>query len=184
MSRSDVLVTILVVLGIVGILWFFFYAVSTIVDDIIRWRRSARFRARLVLAIKNGQLSWEQVKIIAGASLVGKTDRRSVLHDVLSLSLTSGDQKLTPHTSLIEDYIRSDQRDEPFEDMPQGIRIHLERLRQQMPSRPELIEALVEHLRDARIQAAQQRKRQSIINSLSLIVGVLGFLIGVISLVR
>jgi hypothetical protein len=173
-----------VIIGIIivylGMSVFLIALINSIIGDYRRSKSTSKFKQSLTLAIKTSQPTWNQIRTIASGQPITKLQMRSFLKELLTESL-AGDEGLKAHAALIESYILADQEDEPFDDMPQEIRIHLERLRDQIPNRPELVETLVEHLRDTRIKTVRQKKRQNLINMLSLLLGLIGLIIGIIS---
>ena len=183
MTTVDVILMIVIMLVLLAVAGALLFLVVAVLDDHRKAKERERFKQSLRESVKHSQPSWNQVKTIASARSLSKREVTQVLKELLTIAL-EGDIALKPHINLVESYVEADAEEEPFEDMPQQIRIHLERLKEQLSNRPELLEALVAHLRDAKIETVRQRRRQNMINVLSLIAGLVGLLIGLVPIIR
>jgi hypothetical protein len=162
---------------LIGFIWTSF-------NEYAKNREKTQFLGDLRMAIKSSQPTWTQVNLMSSIRPLTKRDVSYVVRELLTEALKGDDSRLKPHVALLESYIAADQEQEPYEDMPQEIRIHLERLREQLPERPELLEALVDHLRDSKIRSVREKRRQSLISIVSLIIGLAGFVITVIAVLQ
>jgi hypothetical protein len=159
-----------------------FAAVNSLLNNYGKNKGISKFRSDPRQAIIDTQPTWDQVRIMASTQPITTEDVSIVVREIMTEAL-SASARLKPHIALIETYVQADKSDEPFEDMPQDIRIHLERLRDQLPNRPELLEALVNHLRDAKTKNVRLAKRQSLVNIISLMVGLAGLIVGIVSII-
>ena len=157
--------------------------VVSVINNYGKNRAISSFKSLLREAIVNSQPTWNQVRLMASTRPLTTGDISTIIRELLAEALGGYSAKLKPHIPVIESYIDEDKQDEPFEDMPQEIRIHLERIRDQLSNRPELLEALVNHLRDVRTENVRRTKRQALVSIVSLIVGLAGLIVGVLSII-
>lgn len=179
-----------IIAGIIFVAFFALLAVALIsivfsfINNYEKNRATSSFKGLLREAIINTQPTWNQVRLMASTRPLTTGDVSKIVRELLAEALGGESARLKPHVAVIESYIDADQKDEPFEDMPQEIRIHLERIRDHLSNRPELLEALVDHLRDVRTESIRRTKRQTFVNVGSLVVGLAGLIVGVLSIFR
>ena len=146
--------------GLVGGATFFAWLLTSILTDYfsIKWRK--QFEEDLALAVKNSQPSWEQILQIATSRHVKHTEVYWVLQRLLRELLTGRNTDLSQHRAVIESYIAKMKEAEPFEGMPNEIRIHLERLREHLPSSSGILEPLTTQIRELLSVNEKEQKQQ------------------------
>lgn len=122
------------ILGSAASFAFFLWALKSILDDYfsIRWQR--QFENDVTLAIADSQPSWEQILEIAETRNVGRQTVYRTLQRLIREALTGRNAPLKEHLGVLEGYLAKLKEDEPFEGLPDELRVHLERVREQLPN--------------------------------------------------
>ncbi len=179
---------------IIGIIVFFIFILLVIIFIVITFialaeeyaksKKLSKFKQDVLKALNNSKPTWHQIKLIAETQKLTQTDISIVIKQIISDLLIEGNESIKSNLILLESYLESYTNDEPFDDMPDDVRVHLERLKEQLPNRIELLDPIVNHLRDLKIANLRNRRRQKIIEIVSLIVGISGLLIGLYPLFK
>jgi hypothetical protein len=102
----------------------------------------------LRLAIKHSQPSWEHVSDIASTRNIKNTDVYWILQKFLREILTGRESDLASHQKIVEGYLTKIKEIEPFEGIPTEIRIHLERIKEQLSNDTMLMQPLTGQIRE------------------------------------
>jgi hypothetical protein len=178
------IVIIIFVVVYVGIILSAFVFLAGAIDSYIKKKKLSKFKQDIIKSIKNIQPTWNQINLIAETRKLTKAEVGKIIKELISDALTENDETLKSNLSLLESYISFYKNEEPFDDLPDDVRLHLERLKEHLPDRVELLEPIVNHLRDLKTVALRNRRRQKIIEIISLIVGVAGLIIGLYPLFK
>lgn len=162
--------------GLIGAVAFLSWLLGSILDDYlaIKWRK--QFEEDLALAVKNSQPSWEQILQIAASRHVKHTQVYWFLQRLLRELLTGRNTDLAPHRTVIEAYIAKMKEAEPFEGMPNEIRIHLERLREHLPDATGVLEPLTTQIRELLSVNEKEKKQQKYYTAGGFFIGIVGFI--------
>lgn len=182
MTNDQTVLTIFITLTIAFILVGVFSVIgiiANIYNNYISTRERAKFREDLTSAVKLTQPTWEQVLLISGTQSLSQTDVNIVLREMIRDALSGKAEGMQEHIALLESYLQSHKREEPFEDLPDDVRSHLERIKAHIPDRPELLDPLADQLRELKAKNIREKRRQSYINIVSLIIGIAGLIVGV-----
>lgn len=163
------LIPIFVVLLALG-LW-----VAVKLDEYRDYERR-RFKEDLTAAIQHSQPTWQQVLDIAETSEVSIATAYEVSRQLLKEILTGENKKLEPHRALIESYVTSHRKSEPFEGLPNEIRVHLERLRDALEGKDHLLEPFTLQVRELVSIHNRENKAQKRYTTWGFMVGVIGLL--------
>ncbi len=170
----------IVIVGLICVLivaaLFLAWVLGAILQDYFSIKWEKQFQEDLVLAVKNSQPTWNQIIQIAASRNVKNERVYWILQRVLREILTGRNADLVPHKGLVEDYISKMKEAEPFEGMPKEIRIHLERLREQLPAAPQLMEPLTSQIRELLSVNEREQKQQKYYTVGGFFLGIVGFL--------
>ncbi|NKE67853.1 hypothetical protein RAMLITH_18690 [Ramlibacter sp. RBP-2] len=133
-----------------------------------------KFKGEMVRAILHTQPSWQQMLDIAETSDVSVTTTYQLARELLKDILTGADKELQSHRALIEGYISTHKRTEPFEGLPNEIRIHLERLRDHLDGKDHFLEPLTIQIRELVTVYKKDYKAQKRYTTWGFFIGVAG----------
>lgn len=170
------LVIVGLICGLVAAAALLSWMLVSVLDDYFALRWEKQFQEDLILAVKNSQPSWSQVLQIAASRNVKNERVYWILQRLLREILTGRNSDLGPHKSLMEEYIAKMKESEPFEGMPKEIRVHLERLREQLPASPHLMESLTRQIRELLSVNEKEKRHQKYYTVGGFFIGILGFL--------
>jgi len=164
---------VVVVVAFAGwLLWM----LNSLVDDLIDLRLRKRFLIDLRGALETTQPGWGQVLDIGQSRGIGQRSVfvavRSLLRDVL----TGSEPTLLQHRSVLERYLESYRRAEPFEGLPSETRVHLERLQEVLGNDSLALEPLTIQIREMASVYRRDYIRQRIYTVWGFIVGIIGLL--------
>ena len=144
-----------------------------------KWRwggRVNRFNHDVRQIIWKRDITWEQLKLLAATHSVESYEIRNTLNDSYRTVLLSIDDE--PNIAKIkvrlDELIERYKQEEPFDELPAQIRIHLDRLKRLSDMNAPLVDDLAEQLRIFSLKAMAERRLQSRINLLSLLFGAAG----------
>lgn len=145
----------------------------------IKWSRE--FEEDLLEAVKTSQPSLDQILLIARTRQVKTASVYWILQRMLREILTGREATLLQHRGVIEKYIAAMDEAEPFEGMPSQIRIHLERLREQVPDARVLLDPLTAQIRELLAVNEKDKKQQRYYTVGGFILGVVGLFFAAIA---
>lgn len=164
---------VLLTLGALGyVLWTF----SLIVDGLFEHKARERLLKDMRAAVKVSQPPWDQVLEIARSRGVEQRGAYIVVRGLLREVLTGAESDLLSHRALLEGYLVSYRAAEPFEGLPSETRVHLERLREALGNRPELLEPLTTQVRELVSVYEKDKSRQRLYTVWGFIFGTVGLL--------
>src|SRR5690606_11807050 len=107
-------------------------------DEFIRLKQRKLFRQDIALSLmhKGEQLTLHHVQQIAQTRSISQNDIQRTLRILLREVLAERNLSLTRYQGLLESMLSEMKKTEPFEGLPSEIRIHLERLREEMQVDP------------------------------------------------
>ena len=135
-----------------------------------------RFRDDLVRAIVHSQPTWAQVLDMAETSEMSATTAYDISRQLLKDILIGSGKGIEPHQALIVSYIDSHKRSEPFEGLPNEIRVHLERLRDALAGKDHLLDPLTLQVRELVSVHHRETKTQKLYTTWGFFLGVIGLL--------
>lgn len=138
--------------------------------------RKRRFREELVAAILHCQPKWQQIIEMAETSSMPIALVHQMIRELHKTILTGANEKLQSHRPLIEGYITSHRRAEPFEGLPTEIRIHLERLNNALGDKEHLLDPLTTEIRELVTIHKKDYKLQKRYTSWGFFLGVAGLI--------
>ena len=138
-------------------------------------RKSVRFREDFVSSILHSQPTWGQVVEMAETEGVPLSRVYLFCRQFLKDILTGADpNKLKDHRALIETYIREHRKSEPFEGLPNEVRIHLERLSDALQGNSSILEPLTQQIRELVAMHSVESKKQRRYTAWGFFLGLLG----------
>lgn len=146
MSNADVYLSVIV--G--GVFIGGCVMVPKLIEDVVSFIKYLRFTKDLRSAILFCQPSWPQVCDLAKAA--GLTDR-SAYNIALSIRhsiMTGGEGKdgVADHRALVDSWIEEYRRAEPFEGLPDAMRVSLERLRADLGTNTDALQNITSSIRE------------------------------------
>jgi hypothetical protein len=136
--------------------------------------RKRKFREELIAAILHSQPNWHQIVEMAETSSMPVALVHHMVRELHKTILTGVNEKMQPHRALIEGYIASHRRAEPFEGLPTEIRIHLERLSGALGDKEHLLDPLTTEIRELVTIYKKDYKLQKRYTSWGFFLGVVG----------
>jgi hypothetical protein len=165
---------VLLVTVILFVWGYFLWAVNTITDSLINIRQRNKYKEALVKAmIINEDLTWDQAKVIAEVRLLSQSCIKKSLNRLIDEALTEKDFEVS--VKRLEAFKTSFNKDEPYDGIPNELKLPLDKIKKEIENGQELLEPLVGHLKEFSNQSAASKKRQNIISATSLIVGLISF---------
>lgn len=165
-------------LGLIGGTSFLLAVAISIIGEYFKEKdyRTRKFRDELVAAIEHSQPKWPQIVEIAETSSISVAVAHQITRELHKSILTGASQKLQPHRALLEGYIASHRRAEPFEGLPNEIRIHLERLNDALGDREHLLDPLTSEIKELVTIHKREYKMQKRYTSWGFFLGLVGLL--------
>ncbi len=146
------LIVLLVMGALIALMIFFAWVLGAIVEEIMDANRRTRqrhdFSKRLAGAAITSQPSWSRIADIADLTGIRDHDQIRVYRETLMAITTGEAPDLAPHENLIEGYLQEVRKRQPFEGMPEQLRVPLEKLRQSVDLDEEAFEPLTDQIRD------------------------------------
>lgn len=160
---------------------FLAWMLGSALDDIfaMKWRK--QFEEDLRLAVKHSQPSWEQLSDIASSRNVKNAEMFWVLQKLMREILTGRESDIGPHQAVIEGYLVKLKEIEPFEGLPNEIRIHLERIKEHVSKDPLLLQPLTSQIRELLSINKKEKRQQKYYTIGGFFVGFLGLIFAAIS---
>ncbi|MFC7300295.1 hypothetical protein [Cognatiluteimonas weifangensis] len=161
---------------LIGAAAFAFWQGSTLVDELLRLKQRKLFREDIALSLmhKGKSLTLQHVQQIAETRNVTQLDIQRTLRVLLREVLAERNLSLCPHQDWLESLLREMKDREPFEGLPSEIRIHLERLREEMPASSHKLEPLTTQIRELVALKGREYRLQKYYTVGGFILGVIG----------
>lgn len=161
---------------LIGAGGFLAWMLGSLLEDMfaMRWRK--QFEADLKLAIKHSHPSWEQVADMAASRNIKNEDIYWVLQKLLREILTGRETDLAAYRETVEGYIANLKEVEPFEGIPTEIRLHLERIKEQLSNNIHLMQPLTSHIRELLTVNEKEKRQQKYYTIGGFFVGFLGLI--------
>jgi len=177
--NNEIIGVVVGIIGIIAVASYFGFMVITIFDIIEKNSRRKQFEVDLKLSIKNSQASWDEIKGIASTRGLNQRDIIRILENNMREILTHREKDLLEHKDLVESYILEYKKYEPFEGIPDEIRIHLERLQEKVEIETSLLEPLTTQIVDLLKINNSVNKRQRFLAYTGVFFGIIGFIYGI-----
>ena len=161
-------------LAIGGLAWM----LGQLLNDYFSIKSRKQFEEDLVLALQNGEPTWEQIKLIAETRGVKNSDVSWVIKKLHREILTGRNEKISEKQQLINSYSELYKSEEPFEAIPDDIRLHLERVKDGIGDKSYLLEPVASHIKQLLEVKSREKKKDRIIAIVSLLIGVIGMGVG------
>ncbi|MCQ4346759.1 hypothetical protein NGA35_04800 [Pseudomonas stutzeri] len=150
---------VLIAIGVVGGLIFISWALGSMLEDIFEMKQISKFSKDFKDTVKHSKPSWEDVKEIASTRGLTQSKIQFTIREYNREIMAGREEDLSQHKELIKSYITQYRKDEPFEGLPNEVRIHLERLRDKINGNEHLLEPLTTQIKDL-LTINQKEKRQ------------------------
>lgn len=161
---------------LVGCTCYMLYQGNTLVDELIRRKQRKSFMEDLTLALihKGNVVSLQQIQQIAETRGVTQHDIQRCLKVLLREVLAQRNLSLQEHQPRIEGLIKEMKIREPFDGLPNELRIHLERLRDDLHQTPEHLEPLTIQIRELVALKSREHRVQKYYTVGGFALGVIG----------
>lgn len=169
----------LAILLIIVMITFIAWASSQILDDMLKLKSINEFSKDLKDSIKHSQPSWDEIKEIASTRGLTQAQIQPTIKKYYREIITGRDEELGQHKEIISGYIEKYRKDEPFEGLPSEVRIHLERIRDQINGNEHLLSPLTSQIKDLATANESDRKTQRYYTTGGFFVGLAGLLIAI-----
>ncbi len=145
----------------------------------IKWRN--QFLRQITEGLSNGNLEYEDIQHIAER---WSQDRKAVLFSLrvlLSKALSGDEAKLKDSCNLLRQLLRQHEQAEPYAELPENISIQLTALSASCEHEAALFKQLATSLSELYSSNQRQISRQSKLAFWSVVIGMVGIAIGVVS---
>jgi hypothetical protein len=175
METSTTVFLVIVGVMIVGMIggWVFNKFLDDIVSLYFLHKSKKSFEKDFIASVLHSQPSYEQMKEIAGTRSLTQELTLTIYCRHIREIRSGRNPELEPHLELIESYVKAFQKEQPFQDLPSDIRLHLERVRDQMDEKVTLV-ALTSHIRDLVNINNKENKKLKFYTVGGFFIGVLG----------
>lgn len=163
-------------IGIGLVLLIIVYRILKIIseDDILK-----SFEKDLRESVLHSQPDWDEIKDIAASREVSKKKLFSILIKTKREILTGRDKELEPHKSVIVNYLSKFNEEEPFEGMPDDLKVHLQRIRDKLVGNEALLDPLTAQINELLSINAKERRQQKNYTIIGVFVGVAGLVLAI-----
>lgn len=145
-----------IIFSIGGLLW----SLGNIFQEFIENKSLNSFSDDFKDAVNFSQPDWSEIKEIASTRGLTHSKVLFIMRKFYREVLTGRDKELLKHKNLIKSYIDQYRIDEPFEGLPNEIRIHLEKLREQLNGEEQYIEPLTGQIKELLKIYEKDKKKQ------------------------
>ena len=134
--------------------------------------------------IKSGMLQWEDLEILAQRWKQNRTDIHWILSDLLHESLTKPGKEGEILYGKIKELVKTEQSTEPFIELPESIRIHIENVSSRFrEDGDDVLRPLAAAICDNIVVSSKKAESQRKLTIWSFLVGLISLLIGITGLV-
>jgi hypothetical protein len=165
----------LALLALAGIVGFLSYALGTALEELFKQKRISKFEEDFKSAVNHSQPTWDEMKEIARTRWLSQKDVQHIYRRTMREILTGENETLSSHKELIRSYIERHNEEEPFEGIPNEIRIHLERLREKTDGQKDLLDPLTNQIKDLLSINEKEKKQQKYYTMGGFFIGLIGF---------
>lgn len=152
---GGIILFLIILFGLGCALWIF----NDLLNEYFNFIRRKVFKKDFEDCLKHSQPTWDDVKEIASISAVTHQSILKVLQHLHVQVLAGRNAELEQHKNLLQSYINSYKIEEPFEGIPNEIRMHLERLRENIGGSEHLLDPLTSQIREL-LSVKQKEMRQ------------------------
>lgn len=170
-----IILILIILFGLGCTLW----ALNDILNDYINFKLRKAFTKDFEDCVKHSQPSWDEVKEIASVSGVTHQAVQKSLKNLHVQIMAGRNTDLEPHKQLLESYIQNYKTEEPFEGIPNEIRMHLERLRENFDGKELLLEPLTSQIRELLSIKQKEVKQQKWYTIGGFVIGVAGLIFAI-----
>ncbi|MFT5759696.1 MAG: hypothetical protein ACI9LM_004463 [Alteromonadaceae bacterium] len=162
------------ILGVVFAIGLLSWMLGTILEDVFEAKWIKEFTKDFKDSVKYSQPSWDEIKEIASTRGLTQSKIQFTLRKFYREIITGRETDLLDHKLLIKGYIDKYREDEPFEGLPNEVRIHLEKVREQLAGNEHHLEPLTNQIKDLLTVNEKDRKYQRYYTIGSFFVGLAG----------
>ena len=158
-----------------------FYFLPVFLNEIDKSIKRKHFIRALNKAYEIEPPKWEHVEIIAKANRLNMECKKEALETMLRATITTKEAFTEDKLSYLEKQIEKIKSKEPFEGIPDNIKIHLEHIENMSSGNGYDLQPLANELREYNLSKIKERKFNKFIAVISLLVGLIGTVFGGIS---
>jgi len=137
----------------------------------------------ILQGIENEMLEWEDLEILAQRWKQNRTDIHWILSDLLHESLTEKDDKGKQLYTKVKELLKTEQKTEPFAELPESIRIHVENVSSRFrEDGDDVLRPLAASICDSIVESDKKSESQRKLTTWSFFVGIISLFIGILSL--
>ncbi|MBN2816419.1 MAG: hypothetical protein JXQ67_07015 [Campylobacterales bacterium] len=163
-------VAITIVIGVGIISW----SLTVVLEDILKLNSIKKFSEDFKASVKHSQPSWEEIKDIASTRGLTQSDIQFTIRKFHREILAGREATLSDYKEKVKSYIDLYKEEEPFEGLPNEVRIHLERLREQIDGKEHLLEPLTSQIKDLLTIYQKEKRYQKYYTTGSFFIGLIG----------
>lgn len=175
---EQILIYIYVGAVLIGLAFIFFVGVPAIIEALEKAANRKRFISSLKNAYEISPPVWNHVLIIAKKNFLDQEQMKLALERMLHDVITERSEYSKEKSDYIDSLLKRIIKEEPFEGIPDNLRIHLEHIHTIAEKEHFDIQPLANELRELTTKREKERKFGKLISMLSLLVGVVGAIYG------
>ncbi|MBY7955548.1 hypothetical protein KW472_01310 [Vibrio fluvialis] len=157
-------------------IWFFNSAIDSLIEIWVRRSNIKEFKSDFEKAVPFMQPDWSSIKRIANTRGLKPHHIYWTIEGYIRDIKTGQHENLLPHLVLIESYLDQYKHEEPFESLPNDIRLHLERIRDNLGS-SEPLAPLTAQIKDLLAIHSKENKKAKFYSVGGFFVGIIGILL-------
>lgn len=171
----DWIYVLIICIGVIGVSVFFAWFLGSVLGEIFEMNEISNFSKDFKDTVKHSSPTWEDIKEIASSRGLTQSKIQHTIRRYHREIMAGREKDLSPHKELIKGYINQYKNDEPFEGLPNEIRIHLERLRDQINGNNHLLEPLTSQIKDLLTMNKKEQRHQKYYTIGGFFIGLAGF---------
>lgn len=171
----DWIYVVIICICVIGVSAFLAWFLSSVLGEIFEIKEISNFSKDFKDTVKHSNPTWEDIKDIASSRGLTQSKIQYTIRKYHREIMAGREDELSPHKELIKSYINQYKNDEPFEGLPNEIRIHLERLRDQINGSNHLLEPLTSQIKDLLTMNEKEQRHQKYYTIGGFFIGLAGF---------
>lgn len=136
------------------------WMLGALLQEVFEGKWIKEFETDFKDSVRYSQPSWDEIKEIASTRGLTQSKIQFTIRKFHREILAGRESDLLDHKSLIKGYIDKYKKDEPFEGLPNEVRIHLEKIREQLLGNEHHLEPLTNQIKDLLTVNEKDRKYQ------------------------
>lgn len=173
------IIEIFFISGIILFLIILIIFINFILDELDKYFRINKFEKDYKSAILNNQIKWVDVRSIIQINKLKPEDIIFRIRKIHTEILIGREKDLNQYKDIIISHIEAYEEDEPFDNLPNGIKLHLEKIKEKLNTESILLEPLTLEITQILNKLNKNDFKHKMINWGSFIFGLFGLLLAI-----